>query len=130
MSDSGTSIEAYIEDQLIRQRALEIAKSLHIYSFKGSSGWIENFKYRHNIRHGMWLRANKLQPQHPQLSSSTAYTSNEFNPQGPSHGVSNLQPESYLGTSPTHTAKKCSSCRVTSTVEWRKGPSDKELCNM
>lgn len=122
-SDSGTSIT----DQLIRQRALEIAKSHHIYSFTGSSAWIENFKYRHKIQHGEWLRANKLQPQHPQLSLFKAY-SNGFNPQGPS--VSNLQPESYPGTSPTHTAKKCSSCRVTSSVEWRKGPSGKELCNV
>jgi hypothetical protein len=53
-----------ITDQLIRERALSIAKSFHITSdkFKGSSGWVENFKHRHDIRRGEWLRANKMLP--------------------------------------------------------------------
>ena len=59
-SDGGVSIT----DQLIRQRALSIAKSFHIApdKFKGSSGWVENFKHRHDIRRGEWLRANKMLP--------------------------------------------------------------------
>lgn len=53
-----------ITDQLIRERALSIAKSFHITSdkFKGSSGWVENFKNRHDIRQGEWLQANKMLP--------------------------------------------------------------------
>ena len=53
-----------ITDQLIRERALSIAKSFHITSdkFKGSSGWVENFKHRHDIRRGEWLQANKMLP--------------------------------------------------------------------
>ncbi|KAF8809578.1 hypothetical protein BYT27DRAFT_7210187 [Phlegmacium glaucopus] len=59
-SDGGVSIT----DQLIRQRALSIAKSFHITpdKFKGSSGWVENFKHRHNIRRGEWLQANRVLP--------------------------------------------------------------------
>jgi hypothetical protein len=50
-----------ITDQLIRQRALEIARSFGMppEKFKGSSGWIENFKHRHDIRRGEWLRARE-----------------------------------------------------------------------
>jgi hypothetical protein len=53
-----------ITDQLIRKRAVSIARSFHITSdkFKGSSGWVENFKHRHDIRRGEWLRANKMHP--------------------------------------------------------------------
>jgi hypothetical protein len=53
-----------ITDQLIRERALSIAKSFHITSdkFKGSSGWVENFKHRHDIRRGEWFQANKMLP--------------------------------------------------------------------
>ena len=53
-----------ITDQLIRQRALLIAKTFHITSdkFKGSPGWVENFKHRHDIRRGEWLQANKMLP--------------------------------------------------------------------
>ena len=53
-----------ITDQLIRQRALSIAKSFHITpdKFKGSSGWVENFKHRHDVRRGEWFRANKMLP--------------------------------------------------------------------
>ena len=56
-SDNGTNIT----DNLIRDRALEIAKGFRISSdrFKGSSGWIENFKHRHEIRRGEWLKAEK-----------------------------------------------------------------------
>lgn len=59
-SDGGIGIT----DQLIRQHALSIAKSFHITpdKFKGSSGWVENFKHRHDIRRGEWLRANKMPP--------------------------------------------------------------------
>ena len=70
-----------ITDQLIRQRALAIAKSFHITTdrFKGSSGWVENFKHRHNIRRGEWLRANKMLPPdyavHESHSSSVPATS-------------------------------------------------------
>jgi len=48
-----------ITDQLIRTRALEIATFLGISpeKFKGSSGWIENFKHRHDIKRGEWLKA-------------------------------------------------------------------------
>ena len=51
-----------ITDQLIRQRALLIAKTFHITSkrFKGSAGWVENFKHRHDIRRGEWLQANRM----------------------------------------------------------------------
>lgn len=63
-TDNGTNITDY----LIRQRALEIAKSFHISTdrFKGSSGWIENFKHRHDIRRGEWLKADR----HPQHNTS------------------------------------------------------------
>lgn len=59
-SDEGVGIT----DQLIRQRALLIAKSFHITSdkFKGSPGWVENFKHRHDIHRGEWLQANKMLP--------------------------------------------------------------------
>lgn len=59
-SDNGVGIT----DQLIRERALAIAKSFDITTdkFKGSSGWVENFKHRHDIRRGEWLRANKMLP--------------------------------------------------------------------
>ncbi len=50
-----------ITDHLIRHRALEIARSFGMApeKFKGSSGWIENFKHRHEIRRGEWLKANR-----------------------------------------------------------------------
>ena len=56
-ADQGTNIT----DQLIRNRALEIAKSFGISPdrFKGSSGWVENFKHRHDIKRGEWLKAVK-----------------------------------------------------------------------
>jgi hypothetical protein len=56
-ADQGTNIT----DQLIRNRALDIAKSFGISAerFKGSSGWIENFKHRHDIKRGEWLKAVK-----------------------------------------------------------------------
>ena len=59
-SDRGEAIT----DQLIRERALSIAKSFQITSdkFKGSSGWVENFKHRHDIRRGEWHQANKMLP--------------------------------------------------------------------
>jgi hypothetical protein len=58
-ADRGESIT----DQLIRQRALEIARSFGMppEKFKGSSGWIENFKHRHDIRRGEWLKAKANQ---------------------------------------------------------------------
>jgi hypothetical protein len=44
--------------------ALFIAKTFHITSdkFKGSAGWVENFKHRHDIRRGERLQANKMLP--------------------------------------------------------------------
>lgn len=59
-ADRGESIT----DQLIRQQALEIARSFGMppEKFKGSSGWIENFKHRHDIRRGEWLKARTTQP--------------------------------------------------------------------
>jgi Tc5 transposase DNA-binding domain len=50
-----------ITDNSIRQRARGIARLRNIPEdkFKASSGWIENFKSRHNIRRGIWLRAKK-----------------------------------------------------------------------
>lgn len=77
-ADQGTNIT----DQLIRNRALDIAKSFGISTdrFKGSSGWIENFKHRHDIKRGEWLKAVKS-PQnagtHPlSFGASTSSSSN------------------------------------------------------
>ncbi|EJC98867.1 uncharacterized protein FOMMEDRAFT_142936 [Fomitiporia mediterranea MF3/22] len=51
--DSGTPIS----DAMIRVKAREIARSVHISEdkFKASAGWIENFKHRLNIKKGQWL---------------------------------------------------------------------------
>jgi hypothetical protein len=64
-----------ITDQLIRKRALDIAKSFGMppEKFKGSSGWIENFKHRHDIRRGEWLRVKRTH-QGPGPSSFTTPT--------------------------------------------------------
>jgi hypothetical protein len=45
-----------ISDQLIRTKAKTIARALNIGEdkFKASSGWVENFKHRHNIKRGVW----------------------------------------------------------------------------
>jgi len=45
-----------ITDSSIRSKAREIANSLHIgdSQFKASSGWVDNFKRRHNIRKGVY----------------------------------------------------------------------------
>jgi hypothetical protein len=45
-----------ITDQMIRTQAKQYARELAIPEdkFKASSGWVENFKHRHNIRRGMW----------------------------------------------------------------------------
>ncbi|KAF9481187.1 hypothetical protein BDN70DRAFT_876659 [Pholiota conissans] len=53
-----------ITDNIIRKRALEIARSHDISAdrFKGSSGWVENFKARHNIRRGEYCDAEVLGP--------------------------------------------------------------------
>lgn len=50
-----------LTDNSIRQKAKETARLLHIpeEKFKASSGWIENFKSRHNIRGGVWAGAKK-----------------------------------------------------------------------
>ncbi|KAF8555216.1 hypothetical protein OG21DRAFT_1507888 [Imleria badia] len=50
-----------LTDALIRNKAKETARSLQIPDerFKASSGWVENFKHRHNIRKGVWLGAHK-----------------------------------------------------------------------
>lgn len=50
-----------LTDALIRNKAKETARNLQIPDerFKASSGWVENFKHRHNIRKGVWLGAHK-----------------------------------------------------------------------
>lgn len=65
-----------ITDHLIRHRALEIARSFGMApeKFKGSSGWIENFKHRHEIRRGEWLRANRAALRPSGQPSTTPFT--------------------------------------------------------
>ncbi|KDR82727.1 hypothetical protein GALMADRAFT_275833 [Galerina marginata CBS 339.88] len=77
-SDTSTNIT----DQLIRQRALEIAKSFHISidRFKGSSGWVENFKHRHDIRRGEWLRAERNPPQMHSFNLPAAHVHPQSHP--------------------------------------------------
>ena len=50
-----------LTDALIRNKAKETARNLQIPDerFKASSGWVENFKHRHNIRKGVWLGGHK-----------------------------------------------------------------------
>jgi hypothetical protein len=45
-----------LSDHNIRTKAKEIARNLQISEekFKASSGWVENFKHRHNIKRGVW----------------------------------------------------------------------------
>lgn len=45
-----------ITDSAIRNKAREVASTLHIghSQFKASSGWVDNFKRRHNIRKGVY----------------------------------------------------------------------------
>ncbi|TDL23134.1 hypothetical protein BD410DRAFT_169686 [Rickenella mellea] len=47
---------ALITDAMIKAKSKEIGKDIGIgpNQFKGSSGWIENFKHRHGIRKGVW----------------------------------------------------------------------------
>jgi len=51
-----------LSDNLIRTKAKETARSLQIPDerFKASSGWVENFKHRHNIRKGVWQGHEKV----------------------------------------------------------------------
>jgi hypothetical protein len=53
-----------LSDHMIRSRAKEIARSLNIPEdkFKASSGWVENFKHRHNIRRGIWNNEQNREP--------------------------------------------------------------------
>lgn len=50
---------------MIRNKALEVMKELPYISdaekakFKASSGWVENFKHRYNIRKGIWVDNNQ-----------------------------------------------------------------------
>ncbi|KZW00947.1 hypothetical protein EXIGLDRAFT_761236 [Exidia glandulosa HHB12029] len=46
-----------LTDQLIRNKARDVAKEIGISEdkFKASSGWVENFKHRHNIRRGVLI---------------------------------------------------------------------------
>lgn len=46
-----------LSDQIIRNKAKDIARELHIpeEKFKASSGWVENFKHRHTIKRGVWM---------------------------------------------------------------------------
>ncbi|KAJ8587283.1 CenpB-DNA-bind-domain-containing protein [Rhizopogon salebrosus TDB-379] len=51
-----------LSDNLIRTKAKETARNLQIPDerFKASSGWVENFKHRHNIRKGVWQGHEKV----------------------------------------------------------------------
>src|ERR1700761_4799169 len=51
-----TRLKRTITDKSIRMKAREIADDLKIdpRQFKASSGWIDNFKRRHNIRKGVY----------------------------------------------------------------------------
>jgi Tc5 transposase DNA-binding domain len=53
-----------ITDSSIRQKALEAANHSGVprEKFKASSGWIENFKHRHEIRGGKWTAGIKNAP--------------------------------------------------------------------
>lgn len=53
-----------ITDSSIRQKALEAANTSGVprEKFKASSGWIENFKHRHEIRGGKWTAGTKNAP--------------------------------------------------------------------
>lgn len=57
-----TNNDTNISDLLIRTTALETAQKLHIPEerFKASSGWIENFKHRHEVRGGKWVKGEKI----------------------------------------------------------------------
>lgn len=52
-----TKDKVHLTDQLIRSKAREVAKDIGISDdkFKASSGWVENFKHRHNIRRGVLI---------------------------------------------------------------------------
>ncbi|GLB38452.1 putative centromere binding protein b [Lyophyllum shimeji] len=52
-----TQKKVAISDNAIRAKAKETARRLNIAEekFKASSGWVENFKSRHNIRGGAWM---------------------------------------------------------------------------
>lgn len=54
-----TKLNRPITDSSIRMKAREVAHSLHIdhSQFKASSGWVDNFKRRHNIRKGVYRGA-------------------------------------------------------------------------
>ncbi|KAG6850270.1 hypothetical protein H0H93_015527 [Arthromyces matolae] len=56
-----TSRKMAISDNSIREKAKAVARSLGTppEKFKASSGWIENFKMRQNIRGGIWLGPEK-----------------------------------------------------------------------
>jgi len=83
-ADQGTNIT----DQLIRNRALDIAKSFGISPdrFKGSSGWVENFKHRHDIKRGEWLKAVKS-PQNAGTHPLSFGASTNAPPAPPAAGV-------------------------------------------
>lgn len=57
-----TNNDTNISDLLIRTTALDTAQKLHIPEerFKASSGWIENFKHRHEVRGGKWVKGEKM----------------------------------------------------------------------
>ncbi|EJD39974.1 CenpB-DNA-bind-domain-containing protein [Auricularia subglabra TFB-10046 SS5] len=52
-----TKDKVHLTDQLIRSKARDVAKDIGISDdkFKASSGWVENFKHRHNIRRGVLI---------------------------------------------------------------------------
>ena len=70
-----------ITDALIKSTALEVAKEFNIAldKFKGSSGWVENFKNRNNIKRGEWL-ASPTHRQNQQHHHETIPAYDQFPP--------------------------------------------------
>lgn len=71
-----------ITDSLIKDTALEIAATFGVSKdkFKSSSGWIENFKHRHDIRKNEWTRARQYNTQishitHQSMDNSSIHSS-------------------------------------------------------
>lgn len=94
-----------ITDQLIRQRALEIARSFGMppEKFKGSSGWIENFKHRHEIRRGEWLKAKTTSQSSMSPATAAFPVESSLEPYSHQrmHSASNVNQESHFRTRST-----------------------------
>ncbi|KAG6877754.1 hypothetical protein C0993_004257 [Termitomyces sp. T159_Od127] len=111
-----TARKMAISDNSIRERAKEVAKALGIApeKFKASSGWVENFKSRANIRGGMWHGFRKSAARIIDTSSPDAAVSTSasvspvpgalspMNPAYMSGGVAldAMSPQRELGASP------------------------------